>query len=140
VTQPEPAGTIVDGVDIDAVHRVVNDCAGVARIGSGSPTALTTYLPGRRIPGIRINKDSVDLEVVAEWGTPAAAIGGNIRLAVSRLIGGRRVDITIADIELPSEQPSPGTVVSPPELQAAPERPALPPAPTHPPVVVTPER
>ena len=67
MTQPEPTGTVVDGVDIDAVHTAVSGCPGVAASAAASLAALTTYLPGRRVPGIRINPDSVELEVVAEW-------------------------------------------------------------------------
>ena len=139
MTQPEPAGTMVDGVDIDAVHTAVNACPGVAGVGGGTLAALTTYLPGRRIPGIRINPDSIELEVVAEWNTTAAHIAADIRRAVVRLVDGRRVDITITDIVLPGEQPPADIEGSPAALDAAPERPALPPAPTHP-LVIPPER
>ena len=138
MTQPEPAGTIVDGVDIDAVHAAVSNCPGVAGVGSGTLAALTTYLPGRRIPGIRINPESIELEIVANWDATAAAIGRHIRAAIAGLVSGRRVDITIADIVLPDEQPPADIADETPELVAAPERLALP-ASTHPPVI-PPER
>jgi hypothetical protein len=139
VTQPKPAGTVVDGVNIDAVHTAVSNCPGVAAVGSGTLAALTTYLPGRRIPGIRINPDSVELEIVADWDATAAHIASEIRVAVAGLADGRRIDITIADIVLPGEQPSQDGKGPPPPLAAARETPAIPPAPTHPPVIA-PER
>jgi hypothetical protein len=89
---------MVDGVDIDAVHRAVAACAGVSSVGSGSVAALTTYLPGRRVPGVRINPDSVELEIVAEWGSTAAGVSNEIRQALVGLTNGRPIDITIADI------------------------------------------
>jgi hypothetical protein len=139
VTQPEPAGTLVDGVDLDAVHAAVNSCPGVARVGSGSVAALTTYLPGRRIPGIRINPDTVELEVIAEWDSNAANIGRAIQSVVTGLAGARRVDITITDIDLPGEQSSQDTGDAlPPSALDAPAVPALPAAPIHP-LVVPPE-
>lgn len=71
---------------------------------------LTTYLPGRRIAGIRINADSVELEVVAAWGASAADIASQVRGAARGLVVGRRIDITIADINLPDPQlPAAGT-------------------------------
>jgi hypothetical protein len=130
---------MVDGVDIDAVHTAVNACPGVAGVGGGTLAALTTYLPGRRIPGIRINPESIELEVVAEWNTTAADIVSEIRRAVADLVHRRRVDITITDIVLPGEQLPADIDDSPAALEAVPERPALPPAPTHPPVI-PPER
>jgi hypothetical protein len=130
VTQPKLAGTIVDGVDIDAVHTAVSACPGVAQVGRGTLAAVTTYLPGRRIPGIRISPDSIELEVVAEWDATATDIGRHIRAALARLVRGRTVDITIADIVLPGEQPPTDVADEPPALDAAPQRPALPPAPT----------
>jgi hypothetical protein len=140
VTQPPPAGTIVDGVDIDAVHAAVSSCPGVARVGSGSLAALTTYLPGRRIPGIRINPDTVELEVVAEWDSNAGDISRSVQAVVADLVDARSVDITIADIDLPGQQPPQGTGDAlPPAVGVAPAMPALPAAPIHP-LVVPPER
>jgi hypothetical protein len=137
VTQPDPAGSVVDGVDIDAVHTAVTACPGVARVGSGALGALTTYLPGRRIPGIRINPDSVEVEVVAEWEAVAGDIGRCVRSAVTSLARGRRVDITIADIDLPGEHAAEETgIPQPAQLPPAPVRPELPAAPIYPPVVV----
>jgi hypothetical protein len=140
VTQPDPAGTLVDGVDIDAVHAAVSSCPGVARVGSGSVAALTTYLPGRRIPGIRINPGTVEIEVIAEWDSSAANIGRSIRSVVAGLVGARRVDITITDVDLPGEQPSQDSGAAlPPSALDAPAIPALPVTPIHP-LVVPPER
>jgi uncharacterized alkaline shock family protein YloU len=139
VTQPPPAGTIVDGVDIDAVHAAVSSCPGVARVGSGSLAALTTYLPGRRIPGIRINPDTVELEVIAEWDSNASDISRSVQAVVADLVGTRRVDITIADIDLPGQPPQDTGEALPPPVEVAPAIPALPATPIHP-LVVPPER
>ena len=139
MTQPDPAGAIVDGVDVDAVHTAVSDCPGVARVGGGSLAALTTYLPGRRIPGIRISPESVEIEVAVQWGATVADLSRDIHAAVAGLVSGRRVDVTIADIVLPGEDATQAPPVPPSELEEVTERPALPAAPTHPPVV-PPER
>ena len=114
----------MDGVNVDAVHAAVTTCPGVASLGSGTASSLTTYLPGRRLPGIRINPDSVELEIVASWGLSAAEIVRQIRHALTPVVDGRRVDVTIADIQLPSEAPQPAAVAP---LQAA--------APLHPPAL-----
>lgn len=103
MTAPQQPPTVVDGIDIDAVHTAVAACPGVHQVGSPGLAGVTTYLPGRRIPGIRISPDSVDLEVVAAWGFPVPLVAGQIRAAVRGLVKARPVDITIADIDVPEQ-------------------------------------
>ena len=114
----------MDGVNVDAVHAAVAACPGVAGLGSGTVSSLTTYLPGRRLSGIRINPDSVDLEIIAAWGTAAADIYRQIQTAVTAAVGGRRIDLTIADIQLPDDAESP-VDPSPPQADTSSAQPEL---------------
>ena len=98
---------IVDGVDVDAVHDLVALCPGIAGVGSGLPGAMATYLPGRRIPGVRVNPDSIELEVSIRWESSAEQVAALLRSRLGRLVAGRRIDVTFVDIELPREPLAP---------------------------------
>ena len=91
----------VEGVNVDALAGLVGACPSVARLGSPRPGGTTTYLPGRRVAGLRISPDRIDVEVVARWGFSAADVAADIRRAAATVAPGRRVDLTIADVELP---------------------------------------
>jgi hypothetical protein len=107
VTEAQPGATIVDGVDIDAVHAAIAGCPGVSSVGSGTVASLTTYLPGRRVSGIRVNPDSLEIEIVALWGASVGELNTRIRQALAPLVSHRRLDITVADIDLPASPVSP---------------------------------
>jgi hypothetical protein len=109
VTAPHPpaaGGNVVDGVDVDAVYNAVVGCPGVAGLGSWLPGAIATYLPGRRVPGVRVSPGLVELEVRTLWGSSAVQVAASIRRALARVVSDRPVDVTISDIELPDEPPA----------------------------------
>ncbi len=140
LTMPDAGShAVVDGVDVDAVHDAVVRCPGVAGLGSGQLGALATYLPGRRVPGVRVSPDGVQIEIRTEWDAPARDVFRAIRAALAAVVPDRPVDVTLADIELPASAADPGLdlpelaaseLTDAPELTAAPERPALPAAPS----------
>jgi hypothetical protein len=98
------ANGIVDEVDVDVVHDTVLACPGIAGVGSTLPGALATYLPGRRVTGIRVNPDSIELEVCTRWNASAAQVGAALQAALKKQAAGRRIDVTIVDIELPESE------------------------------------
>ena len=75
-------------VDPDAVATAVLACPHVASLSAGKVEEIATYLPGRRVQGIRADDDSLEIHVVARWGTPLPEVGAEVRRAVSAL--GRR--------------------------------------------------
>jgi hypothetical protein len=94
---------VVEGIDVDALAAAIGACPSVARLGSGRAGAAATYLPGRRVSGVRLAADHLEVEVVARWQRPVATVADDVRRAAAALAPGRRVDVTITDIELPSE-------------------------------------
>ena len=94
----------VEGVNVDALAGLVGTCPSVARLGSPRPGGTTTYLPGRRVAGLRISSDRIDVEVVARWGFAVTDVAADIRRAVATVAPGRRVDVSIADVELPGSE------------------------------------
>ena len=124
MTSPaEPA--LVDGVDVDAVAAAVRGCPAVDDLDGGRLGGVATYLPGRRVPGIRITDDRIEVHVRGVWGQPVGMIADQIRDALATLIGGRVIDVVLTDVadpgqaraqlSLPSTQPA---VTTPPSVLA----------------------
>ncbi len=93
----------MDGVevDVDAVARVASTVPGVESLSSGLVPEVATYLPGRRVPGIRVTDGDVEIHVKAVWGRPLAEVADQVRVAVAPLVGPRTVNVHVDDIELP---------------------------------------
>ncbi len=99
------AGAVVDGVDVDAVAAAVRSCADVDDLEGGHPGAIGTYLPGRRVAGVRIDIDAVTVGVRARWGVPVFDVAVQVRGALAPLVGDRRIDVVITDLTDPPEVP-----------------------------------
>ena len=89
---------VADGVDLDAVAAAVRSCAAVDDLCPGPWGGVVTYLPGRQVPGVRVASDHVVISVRGRWGVPASDLAGQVRAALTRLVGGRRVDLVVADL------------------------------------------
>ena len=87
--------------DLDAVTTAVAACPVVAGLAGGSFGEVATYLPGRRLLGVRLAGEELEIHVVARWGTPLPEVADAVRTAVSPLVGGRAVTVFIDDIEVP---------------------------------------
>ncbi len=97
--QGDRSSGVVEGIDVDAVYDAVAACTGVAGLGTDQPGSSATYLPGRRVPGVRVSADAVELEIRAVWDSSAPQIFAEIQQALATITSGRRIDVTIADIE-----------------------------------------
>ena len=87
--------------DLDAVAAAVAACPLVAGLSGGVFGEVATYLPGRRLVGVRLHDAELELHVVARWGTPLPDVGDAVRRAVAPSAGGRPVTVYIDDIEVP---------------------------------------
>jgi len=101
-----PAGShvtaaVVDGVDLDAVAAAVRSCAAVDDLCPGSWGGVVSYLPGRQVAGVRVTHDHVVISVRGRWGVPVIELAGQVRAAVTGLVGPRRVDVVVADLAEP---------------------------------------
>lgn len=97
------AGTLVDGVDIDALAAAVRDCPAVAELARGRVAAAVTYLPGRRVTGVRVADNTIDIDVVLRWPHSVSQLVSQVRAGVARHAGDRRVDIAVVDVALPGD-------------------------------------
>ncbi len=99
----------------ERVAATVTAHPGVARLHGGMFGAVATYLPGRRLIGVRIGvgDEPVEVGVVLTLDRPIPDIVAVLRREVSALCGGAAVDITVGDVDLPGE-------LAPGEFPAAP--------------------
>lgn len=94
-------GGLVDGVDPDAVAERAAGCRSVARMSSGRFGEVATYLPGRRVPGVRVGDGRVEVHVVACWGAPVPDLVAEVRAALTPVAGGLPVDVHVDDVDIP---------------------------------------
>jgi hypothetical protein len=110
-----PASAVVDGVNVDALAAAVRSCTGVDDLDGGLLGCVATYQPGRQLSGIRIGSDRVTIQVRGRWDVPVRELAAQIRVAVAPLVGGRTVDIVVADLADPAPPDSA------PQAQGAPQ-------------------
>jgi hypothetical protein len=107
------SASVVDGVDLDAVTAAVLGCGGVDDLYSGPWAGVVSYLPGRRVEGVRVASDHVLISVRGRWGVPVTELARQVRAALASLVAARRVDIVVADLsdaaaEAPAGTPAAG--------------------------------
>ena len=103
-TAPSPADP---DVLAERVAAAVTAHPAVARLHGGVYGDIVTYLPGRKLVGVRIGsaEEPVEIAVVLHPDRPIPEVVRALRREVSRLCGGAAVDITVADLALPEEPP-----------------------------------
>jgi hypothetical protein len=79
---------------------VVGAVPGVAALHGGSYGDIATYLPGRRLVGVRIGRQGEPVEVAVVLGLERTipAVVADVRGAVAAVCGDRPVDVTVADV------------------------------------------
>jgi hypothetical protein len=115
-----PGAAVIDGVDVDDVAAAVLGCAGVAGLDGGRFGEVTSYLPGRRVPGVVVSGGRVRVQIRSRWGVPAPDLAARITAVLAPLSGRRPVDVVIADIDDPASAPDRRTAVGRPDLAAGP--------------------
>lgn len=82
---------------VDAVAAAVRSVDGVADLHGGTFGEAATYLPGRRVPGVRITPDGTEVHVALRLGAPIRETAQAIRRAVADQVPGP-VDVTVEDV------------------------------------------
>ncbi len=96
---PEPAPDILVAVTLA--------CPYVAAMSGGVLGEVATYLPGRRVRGIRLGTDDIDVHVIGVFGPSIAEIVDQVRLAVESVALGRTVSVHVEDLEAPPPMKGP---------------------------------
>lgn len=97
--RPGPGGA-TDRTDADLVAEAVVAVPGVHGLHAGVVGEVATYLPGRRVNGVRLLEPGCDVHVVLEFGAPIQETSDLVRQAVRPLVGGP-VDVTVEDVVAP---------------------------------------
>lgn len=92
--------------DLDRVAAAALASPLVADLTGGHLAEAATYLPGRRLVGVRRAGDAIEVHVVARWGASLPDVADAVRSAVSPYAGGRPVSVFIDDIEVPGPEPA----------------------------------
>lgn len=95
------AGTLAE-----AVAALASAVPGVARLSGGKAGEVATYLPGRRVSGVRILPDSVEVHLVARWVASLPQLAQDVRSALHPLVGDRAVSVFVEDVEVAVLEPS----------------------------------
>jgi len=90
-------------VDLEAVAAAALGCPLIAGLTGGSVGEVATYLPGRRILGVRETNGTIEVHVVARWGPPLPEVADVVRAAVASHAEGRPVAVFVDDIEVPDD-------------------------------------
>ncbi len=96
-----PLTPILDETTLaERVAAAVTAHPAVAGLHGGVFGAVVTYLPGRRLTGVRIGEpdEPVELGVVLHLDRPFPDVVRSLRRVVSEMCGGATVDITVADV------------------------------------------
>ena len=106
-----PTRRAVDRIDLDevgpleldpaALVRLVLSCPGVVAMHGGLAGEVASYLPGRRVVGVRILEDAVEVHVVSRWPITANHLAAQVWAVTVPAVGRRRVDVVIEDVHLP---------------------------------------
>ena len=81
----------------DRIAAAVLAVPGVAGLHAGMFGEVATYLPGRRVTGVRITADAVEVHVSVLLDTPIRATAAAIRRAVAPWTT-QAVDVTVEDV------------------------------------------
>ena len=73
----------MDLADADTVAGLARAVPGVAGLHSGMFGEAATYLPGRRVTGVRITDDHIEVHLVVEAGAPIRATAAEVRERVT---------------------------------------------------------
>lgn len=95
MTRPEHGD--VDPELADAIAAAVTAVDGVAELHGGMFGEAATYLPGRRVAGIRLNGNDTEVHVSLLFGFAVRPTAEAVRDAVAPLVPGP-VHVTVEDI------------------------------------------
>ncbi|MFY0407784.1 Asp23/Gls24 family envelope stress response protein [Solicola sp. PLA-1-18] len=85
----------------DVVARAVLSTPGVADLHGGVLGEVATYLPGRRVNGVRLHDGGADIHVVVAWGSSVRETADAVRSTVRSHVDGP-VDVTVEDVARPA--------------------------------------
>jgi uncharacterized alkaline shock family protein YloU len=89
--------------DLEAVAAAALGSPLIAGLSGGRFGEVATYLPGRRVVGVRETGGTVEVHVVARWDTSLPEVADAVRAAVAPYARDRPVAVFVEDIEVPDD-------------------------------------
>ncbi|ADG80636.1 Response regulator receiver protein OS=Tsukamurella paurometabola (strain ATCC 8368 / DSM /CCUG 35730 / CIP 100753 / JCM 10117 / KCTC 9821 / NBRC 16120/ NCIMB 702349 / NCTC 13040) OX=521096 GN=Tpau_4066 PE=4 SV=1 [Tsukamurella paurometabola] len=88
---------------VDRIVAAVTAVDGVAGLYAGAAGSAATYLPGRTVPGVRVDDEAGQVNLIVEFGedTDIVAVADRARQAASDAAG-VPIDVTVSDIRMPT--------------------------------------
>lgn len=87
-------------MSLDDLRSSVLEVPGVVALHGGAFGEAGTYLPGKRIPGLRRDGSDVRIHVVMEFGYDVSSTASQIRLALAPQVAGQ-VHVVVEDVVEP---------------------------------------
>jgi hypothetical protein len=81
----------------DRIAQIVLAVPGVAALHAGMFGEVGTYLPGRRVAGVRVGADAIDVHVSLVFDAPVRATAAAIRRTLQALTA-LPVNVTVEDV------------------------------------------
>lgn len=85
--------------DVDAIAAATLACPSVAGLHEGGTRAVATYLPSRRVVGVRVEDHRVLVSVVLARGSSVRSLEAQVRTALAPHVEGRQVDVHVSDVQ-----------------------------------------
>jgi len=82
----------------ELLASAVTSTRDVVALSEGPFGEVATHLAGRRVPGVRLHEDRVEVHVIARWGALLPVLAEQVRAACAPLVEGRMVDVSIDDV------------------------------------------
>lgn len=82
----------------DSVAAAALSVPGVTDLHSGAFGEVATYLPGRRVTGVRLAEDVTEVHIAVAMGAPVLSTAAAVRAVVTPLVA-TRVDVFIEDVQ-----------------------------------------
>lgn len=89
VTGPGPAATATPVAPVepaDEIAALVRAVPGVADLHAGRFGEVATYLPGRRVTGVTLGEDRVEVHVVLEFDAPLRSVAERIHIVLAAVV------------------------------------------------------
>jgi len=86
----------------EVIATAVLATPGVEALHPGAFGEVATYLPGRRVVGVRLRDPGCEVHVTLAWGAPVLATSDSVRAAVAALVTGGPIDVVVEDVANPA--------------------------------------
>jgi len=95
-------GVDAEAVDAEAVAERALQSRSVSGLYPGGAVEVATYLPNKRVSGVRVREHEVEVHIVAKWSSRLPEVAEEVRALVAPVAGGRPISVYVADVDSPA--------------------------------------